>query len=73
MDFFRKGNFQNIFYNDKQYFRTEYTDELSYYEWWSLDPNQKILTKIDDYVIIESLEAIFSTYFSDLKYDPFKE
>jgi hypothetical protein len=70
MDFFRKGNFQTLFYNEQQYFRLEYTDELAYYEWWTFSEDQ--INKIKDDQFIDILESEFSKDFSHLKYDPFK-
>lgn len=68
MEFFRKGNFQTVYYEEKQYFRLEYTDELWYAEWWYFDDSDTILKKIEDKKIFKSLEESFSDKYSDMTY-----
>jgi hypothetical protein len=69
MNFFRKGNFQTVYHDNKQYFRLEYTDELWYYEWWFFNEDETNFQKIEDEDLSKHLENIFTIHYSDMKYE----
>lgn len=70
MELWRVGNVQSVQYEDRTYYRIEYTDELHYVTWWERNDNQ--MNEIEDKNFSSQLETIFCLKYAYLKHDPMK-